>query len=85
MPDRAWRARSGEPATASPINANQPGVAVSVAAAHDGNIVAELNEPHGLRVTLTCPPAASTWHTPPASVPSLTVIPQALGTADVRW
>jgi two-component system, OmpR family, sensor kinase len=41
-------------------------IAAAVAAAHDGHIAAALNEPHGLRVTLTLP-ATSHQHAHPAS------------------
>jgi signal transduction histidine kinase len=44
-------------------------VAAAVAAAHDGNVSAALNEPHGLQVTLTLP-ATSQHLAHPASVTS---------------
>ena len=41
-------------------------IAAAVTAAHDGHVAAALNEPHGLRVTLTLP-ATSPQHASPAS------------------
>jgi two-component system OmpR family sensor kinase len=64
-------------------------IAAAVAAAHDGHIAAALNDPHGLRVTLTLP-AASPQHAHPASAGtadrvSPAVLPgQDPGPADVR-
>jgi len=54
------------------VPARRPGsglglaIAAAVAAAHDGHIATALNDPHGLRVTLTLP-ATSPQHAHPAS------------------
>ena len=52
-------------------------IAAAVAAAHDGNVSAALNEPHGLRVTLTLP--GSRQH--PAQPASISPVHQVRPTA----